>query len=76
MKITTLNGGIIFKFNESISFQVHCNPQKKWATIRRYFQKGGDEYGNNAVCSRINMKSYVRSFAVLGKMVQDEDAKK
>jgi hypothetical protein len=50
--------------------------KKKWATIRRYFQKGGDEYGNNAVCSRINMKSYVRSFAVLGKMLQDKEAKK
>jgi predicted 3-demethylubiquinone-9 3-methyltransferase (glyoxalase superfamily) len=29
MRITALNGGPIFKFNESVSFVVHCNNQEE-----------------------------------------------
>jgi predicted 3-demethylubiquinone-9 3-methyltransferase (glyoxalase superfamily) len=41
MKITALNEGIIFKFNESISFQVHCNPQKEMGNYSEILSKGG-----------------------------------
>src|SRR5262245_22127159 len=39
---TALNGGPIFKFNEAISFQIHCDTQEE---IDRYWEKlgaGGD----------------------------------
>lgn len=40
---TALNGGPVFKFNEAISFQVHCGTQDE---VDHYWQKlsaGGDE---------------------------------
>jgi predicted 3-demethylubiquinone-9 3-methyltransferase (glyoxalase superfamily) len=40
---TALNGGPTFKFNEAISFQVHCETQEE---VDDYWQKlsvGGDE---------------------------------
>lgn len=35
MKFTALNGGPIFKFNEAISFQVHCDP----SDLDHYWEK-------------------------------------
>jgi predicted 3-demethylubiquinone-9 3-methyltransferase (glyoxalase superfamily) len=40
---TALNGGPVFKFNEAVSFQVHCETQ---AEVDHYWEKlsaGGDE---------------------------------
>jgi len=42
-KFTALNGGPVFKFNEAISFQVHCKTQEQ---VDYYWEKlsgGGDE---------------------------------
>jgi predicted 3-demethylubiquinone-9 3-methyltransferase (glyoxalase superfamily) len=42
-KFTALNGGPLFKFNEAISFQVHCETQQE---VDYYWEKlsaGGDE---------------------------------
>jgi predicted 3-demethylubiquinone-9 3-methyltransferase (glyoxalase superfamily) len=42
-KFTALNGGPVFKFNEAISFQVHCETQEE---VDYYWEKlsaGGDE---------------------------------
>lgn len=42
-KFTALNGGPVFKFNEAISFVVHCETQKE---VDYYWEKlsaGGDE---------------------------------
>ena len=42
-KFTALNGGPVFRFNEAISFQVHCETQQE---VDYYWEKlgaGGDE---------------------------------
>ena len=42
-EFTALNGGPVFKFNEAISFQVHCETQEE---VDYYWEKlsaGGDE---------------------------------
>jgi predicted 3-demethylubiquinone-9 3-methyltransferase (glyoxalase superfamily) len=42
-KVTVLNGGPLFKFNEAISFQVHCETQQE---VDYYWEKlsaGGDD---------------------------------
>lgn len=72
-----LNGGPIFKFNESISFQVYCDTQEE---IDYYWEKlteGGDK--NAQVCGWLKDKFGVSWQVVpiaLIKMLQDEDSKK
>jgi predicted 3-demethylubiquinone-9 3-methyltransferase (glyoxalase superfamily) len=42
-RVVALNGGPLFKFNEAISFQIHCDDQKE---IDHYWEKltdGGEE---------------------------------
>ncbi|HSR11809.1 MAG TPA: VOC family protein [Thermodesulfobacteriota bacterium] len=38
-----LNGGPIFKFNEAVSFQVHCETQDEVDTYWEKLSRGGDE---------------------------------
>jgi predicted 3-demethylubiquinone-9 3-methyltransferase (glyoxalase superfamily) len=40
---TALNGGPAFKFNEAISFQVHCESQNEVDYYWEKLSKGGDE---------------------------------
>lgn len=40
---TALNGGPVFKFNEAISFQVHCETQKEVDYYWDRLSAGGDE---------------------------------
>ena len=40
---TALNGGPAFKFNEAISFQVHCKTQNELDYYWEKLSKGGDE---------------------------------
>src|ERR671934_1919165 len=42
-KFVALNGGPIFKFNEAISFQVHCETQKEVDYYWEKLSEGGDE---------------------------------
>jgi predicted 3-demethylubiquinone-9 3-methyltransferase (glyoxalase superfamily) len=42
-KFVGLNGGPIFKFNEAISFQVHCETQKEVDYYWEKLSEGGDE---------------------------------
>src|SRR6266487_5382652 len=42
-KYVALNGGPIFKFNEAISFQVHCETQKEVDYYWEKLSEGGDE---------------------------------
>ena len=42
-KFIALNGGPIFKFNEAISFQVHCETQKEVDYYWDKLSEGGDE---------------------------------
>lgn len=72
-----LNGGPVFKFNEAISFQVHCQTQEE---IDHYWDKlseGGDQ--NAQQCGWLKDK-YGMSWqivpTVLPKMLQDKDTQK
>ena len=40
---TALNGGPTFKFNEAVSFQVHCKSQNEVDYYWEELSKGGDE---------------------------------
>ena len=42
-RFTALNGGPVFKFNESISFLVHCKTQKEIDTYWKKLTAGGKE---------------------------------
>jgi predicted 3-demethylubiquinone-9 3-methyltransferase (glyoxalase superfamily) len=42
---TALNGGPQFKFNEAISFQVHCETQEEVDYYWEKLSEGGDERG-------------------------------
>jgi predicted 3-demethylubiquinone-9 3-methyltransferase (glyoxalase superfamily) len=76
-KFLALNGGPIFKFNEAISFQVHCETQKE---VDYYWEKlsdGGNEKAQQ--CGWLKDKygvSWQIVPIVLGKMLQDKDLKK
>lgn len=71
---TALNGGPLFKFNEAISFQVHCNSQ---AEVDYYWEKlsaGGDEKAQQ--CGWLKDKygiSWQIVPNVLGELLQDRN---
>jgi predicted 3-demethylubiquinone-9 3-methyltransferase (glyoxalase superfamily) len=72
-----LNGGPIFKFNEAISFQVHCETQGE---VDYYWQKlseGGDEKAQQ--CGWLKDKfgvSWQIVPTILPKMLKDKDTEK
>ena len=74
---TALNGGPVFKFNEAISFQVHCRTQEE---IDHYWDKlsqGGDK--NAQQCGWLKDKygvSWQIVPTVLPKMMLDKDTRK
>ena len=72
---TALNGGQIFKFNESISFVVNCKDQKEVD----YFWEKLSEGGAQVQCGWLKDK-YGISWQVvptaLGEMLQDKDKEK
>ncbi|HEY3306487.1 MAG TPA: VOC family protein [Candidatus Binatia bacterium] len=74
---TALNGGPMFKFNEAVSFHVGCESQEEvdyyWAKL----SEGGDKKAQQ--CGWLKDKyglSWQIVPTVLGKMLQDKDAKK
>jgi len=72
-----LNGGPVFKFNEAISFQVHCKTQEEVDHYWEKLSKGGDK--NAQQCGWLKDKysvSWQIVPTVLPKMLQDKDAKK
>ena len=74
---TALNGGPIFKFNEAISFQVSCESQEEVDYYWEKLSEGGDE--NAQQCGWLKDKygvSWQIVPTVLGKLLQDKDAKK
>jgi predicted 3-demethylubiquinone-9 3-methyltransferase (glyoxalase superfamily) len=74
---TALNGGPTFKFNEAISFQVHCKSQKEVDYYWNKLSKGGDEKAQQ--CGWLKDKyglSWQIVPTVLGKMLNDKDPKK
>ena len=76
-KYVALNGGPIFKFNEAISFQVHCETQKEVDYYWEKLSEGGDEKAQQ--CGWLKDKygvSWQIVPVVLTKMIQDKDAEK
>ena len=72
-----LNGGPVFKFNEAISFQVHCKTQEEVDHYWEKLSKGGDK--NAQQCGWLKDKygvSWQIVPTVLPKMLQDKDSKK
>ena len=76
-KYVALNGGPIFKFNEAISFQVHCETQKEVDYYWEKLSEGGDEKAQQ--CGWLKDKYGVLWQivpVVLTKIIQDKDAEK
>ena len=74
---TALNGGPIFRFNEAISFQVSCESQKELDYYWEKLSEGGDKKAQQ--CGWLKDKygvSWQIVPTVLGKLLQDKDAKK
>ena len=74
---TALNGGPIFKFNEAISFQVHCTTQEEVDYYWEKLSEGGDEKAQQ--CGWLKDKysvSWQIVPTVLVEMLQDRDAEK
>ena len=72
-----LNGGPVFKFNEAISFQVHCETQEEVDHYWEKLSKGGDK--NAQQCGWLKDKygvSWQIVPTVLPEMLQDKDAAK
>ena len=59
-RFTGLNGGPVFKFNEAISFVVHCK-RNKWIITGKNYPKAEMKRHSNAVGSRINTASRGKS---------------
>jgi predicted 3-demethylubiquinone-9 3-methyltransferase (glyoxalase superfamily) len=72
-----LNAGPVFKFNEAISFQVHCQTQEEIDHYWSKLSKGGDQ--NAQQCGWLKDKygvSWQIVPTVLPKMLQDKDPQK
>ena len=72
-----LNGGPIFKFNEAISFQVHCETQGEVDYYWEKLSEGGDEKAQQ--CGWLKDKygiSWQIVPTVLPKMLKDQDTEK
>ncbi|MEX2309670.1 MAG: VOC family protein [Pirellulales bacterium] len=76
-KFTALNGGPVFKFNEAISFQVHCESQDEVDYYWDRISAGGDEKAQQ--CGWLKDKfglSWQIVPTLLVKLLQDPDPKK
>ena len=74
-KFVALNGGPVFKFNEAISFQVHCRTQEE---VDYYWEKLSAG-GKKGQCGWLKDKyglSWQIGPTILVKMLQDKDPKK
>jgi predicted 3-demethylubiquinone-9 3-methyltransferase (glyoxalase superfamily) len=76
-KFTALNGGPMFKFNEAISFQVHCETQKEVDYFWEKLSEGGDEKAQQ--CGWLKDKfgaSWQIVPRILEEMLNDADVEK
>jgi predicted 3-demethylubiquinone-9 3-methyltransferase (glyoxalase superfamily) len=74
---TALNGGPVFKFNEAISFQVHCETQEEVDYYWEKLSEGGDEKARQ--CGWLKDKygvSWQVVPSVLPAMLNDPDSEK
>ncbi len=75
-KFTALNGGPQFKFNESVSFVVHCQTQDE---VDYFWQKLTADGGQESECGWLRDKfglSWQVTPTVLIEMLHDKDPKK
>jgi predicted 3-demethylubiquinone-9 3-methyltransferase (glyoxalase superfamily) len=76
-QFVALNGGPHFKFNEAISFIIHCETQEE---VDDYWEKLGQDGDENAqVCGWLKDKFGLSWQVVptrLAEMLQDEDQQK
>jgi predicted 3-demethylubiquinone-9 3-methyltransferase (glyoxalase superfamily) len=75
-KFTALNGGPQFKFNESVSFVVHCQTQDE---VDYFWQKLSADGGQESECGWLRDKfglSWQVTPTVLIEMLHDKDPKK
>ena len=76
-KFLVLNGGPIFKFNEAISFQVHCEKQEEVDYYWEELSEGGDKKAQQ--CGWLKDKyglSWQIVPTILPKMLKDKDTEK
>ncbi len=76
-RFTALNGGPVFKFNEAISFVVHCKTQKEVDYYWEKLSEGGDERAQQ--CGWLKDKygvSWQIVPDVLDEMLRDKDTGK
>jgi predicted 3-demethylubiquinone-9 3-methyltransferase (glyoxalase superfamily) len=76
-KFLALNGGPIFKFNEAISFQVHCETQEEVDYYWEKLSEGGDKKAQ--ACGWLKDKyglSWQIVPTILPKMLKDKDTEK
>jgi predicted 3-demethylubiquinone-9 3-methyltransferase (glyoxalase superfamily) len=75
-KFTALNGGPVFKFNESISFVVNCDTQEE---VDYFWEKLNADGGQESECGWLKDKfgvSWQVVPTVLIEMLQDKDSEK
>jgi predicted 3-demethylubiquinone-9 3-methyltransferase (glyoxalase superfamily) len=72
-----LNGGPVFKFNEAISFQVHCETQEELDHYWETLSAGGDKAAQRCgwLKDRYGVSWQIIPTA-LAAMLQDKDAEK
>jgi predicted 3-demethylubiquinone-9 3-methyltransferase (glyoxalase superfamily) len=76
-KFLALNGGPVFKFNEAISFQVHCETQEEVDYYWKKLSEGGDKKAQ--VCGWLKDKfglSWQIVPTILPKLLKDRDVQK
>lgn len=72
-----LNGGPVFKFNEAVSFQVHCETQEEVNYYWERLSEGGDEKAQQCgwLKDRYGVSWQIVPTALI-KMLKDKDNKK
>ena len=76
-QFVALNGDPVFKFNEAVSFQMHCETQEEVDYYWNRLSEGGDEKAQQ--CGWLKDKyglSWQVTPSVLAKMLSDTDAEK
>jgi predicted 3-demethylubiquinone-9 3-methyltransferase (glyoxalase superfamily) len=74
-KFVALNGGPHFKFNEAISFQVHCDDQEEVDYFWEKLSEGGEEGSCGWLKDRYGLSWQVVP-KILPQMLMDPDSKK
>ena len=74
-EFVALNGGPLFKFNESISFVVNCETQEEVDEFWKKLSEGGEKSRCGWLKDKYGLSWQVVP-TILGEMLQDKDPKK